>query len=102
MFSWLVALFMIASIVVLFAAWTRAIRIKDKITAPDATKRWATLRLFVFLALCAEVVLLVIALLNLQWLFGLLAGGYLVFFSVVVFYLVTYFMHGISSSGKSK
>jgi hypothetical protein len=92
MFNWLVTIFMLASLIVLFAAWTRAIRAKDLVTSAAAQRQWISLRVLVFVALCVEVVLLILALIGAKIAFAWVAAIFLVFFSVILFMTVSYFL----------
>lgn len=103
MFNWFVTIFMIVSIVILFAAWTRAIRVKEMVDQSAVQREWSLLRVLVFVALICEVVLLIIALVGLQLTFAYLSGIYLIYFSLLFFYLVSFFLRAVevSKSGSS-
>ncbi len=97
MFNWLVTIFMLASLVVLFAAWTRAIRARDSMGA-EVQADWSILRIMVFVALLAEIVLLILALIGLKVAFAWIASIFLIYFSVVFLWTVNFFMTGMGTA----
>lgn len=92
MFNWLVTIFMLVSLVILFAAWTRAIKAKDLVKSAAAQTQWITLRALVFIALCAEVLLLVLALVGAKIAFAWVGAIFLIFLSAVLFFTVSFFL----------
>jgi len=92
MFNWLVTIFMLISLVILFAAWTRAIKAKDMVKSAAAQIQWVTLRTLVFIALCVEVVLLILALIGAKIAFAWVGAIFLIFFSAVLFFTVSFFL----------
>ena len=92
MFNWLVTIFMLASLVILFAAWTRAIRAKDMVKSSAAQRLWVTLRAGVFIALCAEIVLLILALVGTKVAFAWVASIFLIFFSGILLLTISFFL----------
>lgn len=92
MFHWLVTIFMLASLVVLFAAWTRAIKAKDMVKSAAAQRQWVTLRAGVFIALCVEIVLLILALIGTKVAFAWVASIFLIFFSGILLLTISFFL----------
>ena len=98
MFQWFVSIFVIASGIILFAAWGRAIRAKQWIVTEESTRDWMTFRALTLIALLCEIVLLIISLIGLPRTFAWLASIYLIYFSVVFYFAVSLFRGLLSSS----
>ena len=92
MFNWLVSIFMIASIIILFAAWTRIIRIKDLLRTEAAQVEWGQLRILVFIALVVEAVLLILALIGARIPFAYVGAIFIIYLSYLFFHTSTFFL----------
>ncbi|MBS0622095.1 MAG: hypothetical protein JSR80_03960 [Verrucomicrobia bacterium] len=97
MFNWLVAIFMLVSLVVLFIGWTKLIRVKEIIRGTEAQVQWTSLRIMVFVAMLVEVILLIVALLGARAFFSYLCPLFLIYFSVVVLFLVNFFLSSLEA-----
>ena len=102
MFNWLVTIFVLVSLIILFAAWTRAVRIKDRIDMSTHGGEWALLRTLVFIAMIFEVVLAIIAIVGLKLTFAWLSAIFLIYYSIVFFFLNTFYLHVAEKQGSSE
>ncbi|MGE3953997.1 MAG: hypothetical protein AB7F31_02215 [Parachlamydiales bacterium] len=93
MFNWLGTLIVLVSIVVLFAAWTRAVRVKEKIDMSAHGTEWALLRTLVFIAMVYQVVLAIIAIIGLKVTFAWLSAIFLIYYGVVFYFANSFFFH---------
>lgn len=100
MFNWFVSIFMIASLVILFVTWMRAIRVKEVI-GEEFQKDWALIRVLFFVAFVCELILLIFALIGLRVTFAYLSGAYLIYFSVLLLYTVNFFLAAMSKEETS-
>jgi uncharacterized iron-regulated membrane protein len=98
MFQWFVSIFVIASGLILFLAWGRAIKAKPWIRTSASQRDWKTFRVMVLVALLCEIVLLVISLIGLPRTFAWLAGVFLIYFSVVFYFAVSFFRGVLAST----
>ena len=101
MFNWLGTIFVLISLVLLFAAWTRAIRIKDRVKGEGVQSSWALLRILVFVAMLAEVVLAIIAIIGLRVTFAWMSALFLIYYSFVFFQLTTFFLDATEGEKKT-
>lgn len=97
-FQWFVTIFVIASGLILFSAWGRAIGAKHWIRTAESERDWRTFRVLVLVALLCEIVLLIISLVGLQRTFAWLSAIYLIYFSVVFYFAVSFFRGVLSST----
>jgi len=91
MFNWFSSIFMIASLVILFITWMRAIRVKEMI-GEGLQKDWSLVRVLVFVAFVSELILLIFSLIGMRATFAYLSGIYLIYFSIVLYYVVSFFL----------
>lgn len=101
-FQWFVSILVIASGLVLFSAWGRAIGAKHWIKTAEGERDWRAFRILVLIALLGEIVLLILSLIGLERTFAWLSAIFLVYFSVVFYFAISFFRGVLSSTDEGE
>lgn len=97
MFQFWGTIFMIAAVVIFFIAWSRSIKIKDMIKSVKAKEDWNLFRMLVLIAIIAQLVLVIVALLGWRTTFAYLSALFITFFSVVYYFSVRFLEKALGS-----
>jgi protein-S-isoprenylcysteine O-methyltransferase Ste14 len=95
MFQFWGTIFMAAAVVIFFIAWSRSIKIKDMVTSASAREDWNLFRVLVLVAIIAQLVLVIVALLGWRTTFAYLASIFIAFFSVVYYCSVQFMLRAL-------
>jgi hypothetical protein len=101
-FQWFVSIFVIASGLILFSAWGRAIGAKYWIKTPEHERHWRAFRILVLVALLCEIVLLIISLIGLERTFAWLAAIFLIYFSILFYFGISFFRSVLSTTDEGE